>query len=123
MLCYSIRPVDRKGKIGYWLGTDSTWPKERSMEDLPDIYCDTMSMAQTAYGVAFTFSLSPSMPVPGQATPEPQAVVRMSLEHAKVFAMVVRKNLKQYELEHLGDPIRIPAEVLRQLNLSEESDW
>ena len=47
----------------------------------------------------------------------------MSLEHAKVMTMMLHKTLKQYELEHLGDSIKISAEVLRQLNLSEEDLW
>ena len=92
-------------------------------QDVLDTYCDQFGMAQSPYGVTFTFSLSPATPVPGKTQGEPQVIVRMSLEHAKVLAMVVRKNLKQYELEHIGDPIRVPKEVLRQLNLAEESDW
>ena len=128
MLCDSIRPIDRKRKIGYWFWTDSTsLMKEATMEGGPsDVYCDTVTMVHSPFSVAFTFSLSPSspspLPGPGQPVAEPQAIVRMSLEHAKVLAMMVRKNLKQYELEHLGDLIRVPAEVLRQSKL-EESDW
>jgi hypothetical protein len=91
----------------------------------PDVFCDVFSMAQSAYGVAFTFSLSPStpsLPGPGQANPQPQVIVRMSLESAKVLAMMLRKNLKQYELEHLGDPVKLPQPLLAELKLS-EGDW
>jgi hypothetical protein len=129
MLCKSIRPIDWRHKIEYWFWTGTTnLGKEATMEGgPPDIYCDTVSMVHSPFSVAFTFSLSPStpspLPGPGQPVAEPQAIVRMSLEHAKMLAMMVRKTLKQYELEHLGDPIKVPAEVLRQLNLSEESDW
>ncbi len=94
------------------------------MADVPDVYTDQVTMAQSPYGITFTFSLSPSTPspVPGQNQAEPQVVLRMSLEHAKVLAMLIRRNLKQYELEHLADPIRIPAAVLQQMRLSEQ-DW
>jgi len=91
--------------------------------EVPDIYCDQFSMAMSAYGIALTFSRTPSSPnlmQPGAS--DPQAIVRMSLEHMKVMAMVLRKNLKQYELETLGDPIRVPRAILGQLNLSED-EW
>ena len=42
----------------------------------------------------------------------------MSLEHAKIMSMLLRKQLKQYELETLGDPINIPRGILKQLNIS-----
>lgn len=92
-------------------------------ESVPDIYCDQFSVAQSAYGLTLTFSLTPSTPsaIPGQQPAAPQAVVRMSLEHAKVMVMLLRRQLKQYELEHLGDPIKVPAAVLQQLNLSDEN--
>jgi len=92
--------------------------------DVPDIYCDQMTLAQTPYGLTLTFALSPSTPpaIPTQAQPDPQVIVRMSLEHAKVMVMALRKHLKQYELEHLGDPIKIPATVLQQMQLSPD-DW
>ena len=91
------------------------------MGDVPDVYTDQVTMAQSPYGITFTFSVSSSTPsLQNQA--QPQVVLRMSLEHAKVLAMLIRRNLKQYELEHLADPIRIPAAVLQQMRLSEQ-DW
>ena len=106
---------------------NSTWPKEEKMSDdseVPDVYCDQITLAQTAYGLAITFSLSPSTPsaIPGQTQAKPKVVVRMSLEHAKVMTMAIRKTLKQYELEHLGDSIKVPTAIYGQLNLS-ETDW
>jgi hypothetical protein len=111
----------------YWFAVDSTSPKgvSRMSEkpEVPDVYTDQMTLAQTPYGLAITFSLSPSTPpaIPtGQS--EQQVVVRMSLEHAKVMAMILRKQLKQYELEHLGEKITIPGIVYQQMGLS-DSDW
>lgn len=93
-------------------------------EDVPDLYTDAFTLAQSPYGVALTFLKTPTlMPgIPGQLQNEPVAVVRMSLEHAKVMAMLLRKQLKQYELENLGDPINIPRAVLQQMNISLE-EW
>lgn len=89
----------------------------------PDLYIDQFSMSQTPYGVALMFALSPSLPSPtGQNVGDPQVTVRMSIEHAKIMAMMIRKNLKQYELEHLGDSIKVPQQVLLQLKLS-DTDW
>lgn len=94
------------------------------MADAPDYYSDQLTMTIGPFGVALTFGRSPNIApaVPGQAQPETQAVVRMSLEHLKVMAMIIRRNLKQYELEALGDPIRLPRDVLRQLRLTDD-DW
>jgi len=91
------------------------------MPDVPDIYCDQFTMAHNPYGVIVTFGLTSNMPN-AQSMPVPQVVVRMSLEHAKVMAMVIRKTLKQYELEHLGDPIKIPQALAQQLHFA-DGDW
>ena len=107
------------------MSVDSNSLQELSaMAETPDVYADQFGMIQSPYGITFTFSLTPSSPsaLPGGARPEPQAIVRMSLEHAKVMAMLIRRNLKQYELEHLGDPIRVPTRVLAELQL-DENDW
>lgn len=89
-----------------------------------DVYIDQFSMAHSPFGVALTFGLSPNLPSPVQAQNQAttQAVVRMSLEHAKVMAMAIRKTLKQYELENLGDPIKLPLDLLQKMQLS-EADW
>lgn len=90
----------------------------------PDVYADQFTMAQSAYGLAITFAKSSTTPtIPGQAARgEPQVIVRMSLEHAKMMVMLLRKNLRQYELEHLGDPIRLPRALMEQQSL-DEKDW
>ena len=94
------------------------------MADIPDVYCDQFNFTHSPWGVALTFGLSPNIApsIPGQTPSEPQAIVRMSLEHAKAMAMIIRRSLKQYELETLGDPIKIPPAVLQGMKLS-ETDW
>ena len=92
------------------------------MPDVPDLYADQFTMVHSPWGVTFNFGLSLSNPpaITGQQAPsQPQAVIRMSLEHAKVMAMIIRKQLKQYELEHLGDPINVPAAVLQAMKLDQ----
>jgi hypothetical protein len=45
----------------------------------------------------------------------------MSLEHAKVMTMLIRRQLKQYE-EQSGTTINVPMAVYRGLGISPE-DW
>lgn len=86
-----------------------------------DIYCDQFNVTLGPYGVTFLLQRSPALPQPGQSTNESLGVVRMSLEHAKVFAMLLRRQLKTYE-EEAGFPIRVMPQVMNSLGLSEE-DW
>jgi hypothetical protein len=45
----------------------------------------------------------------------------MSLEHMKVMAMLLKRQLKAYE-EQAASPINIPRQVYNGLGLSQE-DW
>ena len=91
-------------------------------ENAPDVYADQFLISSGVWGVAMSFLKTPPHPTPGQ-TPqsERQATVRMSLQHAKVIAMMLRKQLKTWERETNVD-IVIPNNVLNQLGLSQE-DW
>lgn len=90
---------------------------------VPDVYVDQMTLALSSWGITLSFARSPSSPNPVRPQAgDPQVVVRMSLEHAKAMVMAVRKTLKQYELESLGDPIKIPRAQLSAMNL-DETDW
>ena len=69
-----------------------------------DLYIDSVQTTVGAYGVAMTLGRNPPHPVP--STPpaaEPLVVIRTSLEHAKIMAMLLRKQLKAYE-EQRRDP-------------------
>ena len=46
----------------------------------------------------------------------------MSLEHAKVFAIMLRKHLKGYE-DQTGGLICVHPNVLQDLGISREEDW
>ncbi|MPZ98299.1 MAG: hypothetical protein GEU80_03005 [Dehalococcoidia bacterium] len=87
-----------------------------------DEYADSFQMSVNAYGVSLLFQRSPGVPSnPGQVIHEPLGVVRMSLEHAKVMSMIMRRQLKKFENES-GFKVAIRREVLNNLQLSEE-DW
>jgi hypothetical protein len=88
----------------------------------PDVYADQFIVSVNVWGVALSFIKGPPHPAPGQAPQgDPQATIRMSLEHAKVTAMILKRQLKQYERES-GTEIPIPHAVYNAMGLSDE-DW
>ena len=50
------------------------------------------------------------------------ANVRMSLEHAKVMSIVLRKQIKAFE-EQTGYEIQLPQALYQQLGISKQEDW
>ncbi len=87
-----------------------------------EFYVDQFRITGTAYGVAITFGLNPPHPAPGQAAhAQDLTPLRMSLEHAKVMSMVLRRYLKGWERES-GVTINLPSQLLTQLGLPLE-DW
>lgn len=102
--------------------------EEKTMADsgtneYPEFYFDGTQVTVTIFGVNMTFSLSNPHPK-DQADAmkiKVQAVTRTSLEHAKIFAMLLRKQLKDYEFRSKID-IRVPDEVYSQLGL-DSGDW
>lgn len=96
---------------------------DSNMNDYPDFYFDGTQVTVTLFGVNMTFSLSNPHPKDQSDAikVKTQAVTRTSLEHAKIFAMLLRKQLKQYEFATKID-IRVPNEVYQGLGL-DSSDW
>ena len=89
---------------------------------VPEYYVDSFRLTSGAYGVTMTFGISPPHPSPGQPTPAKDLVIlRMSLEHAKVMAMVLRRNLKNHERQ-TGAAINLPPQLYAQLGIAME-DW
>ena len=90
---------------------------------IPDIYVDNMQLTSGVYGVNITFGLTDPHPVSGTRSdqPEEKVRVRMSLQHAKNVAMMLRQNLKNYE-RGTGTSIQIPHNVFTGLGVAEE-DW
>ena len=77
-------------------------------EALQEFYVDQFRMNIAPFGGAMTFGLSDPHPSPGQIQPPQDIVrVRMSLEHMKIMAMLMKRQIKAYE-EQTGLPINIP---------------
>jgi len=90
--------------------------------EIPEFYVDQLRINFGAYGAAATFGLTAPHPSPGQVQPPRDLVrLRMSLEHAKVMAMLLRRQLKAFE-ERTETPVNIPRAVYNALGLSPE-DW
>ncbi|MGD0654666.1 MAG: hypothetical protein ABSA16_10005 [Thermoguttaceae bacterium] len=89
--------------------------------ELVDVYCDSAQILLGPFDLLLYLSQRPS--IPGSTMP-PKMVgcVRMSLEHAKVLTIMLRKVLKQHE-EIQGSPINIIPQVYQQLGLSPQEDW
>jgi len=91
------------------------------MPDVPEFYVDQFRMNLTPYDVAITLGLASPNPTTGQAQVQDTVLIRMSLEHLKVMAIMLKRNLKVYE-DQMQAPINIPRVVMNQLGLSQE-DW
>jgi hypothetical protein len=90
-------------------------------DDVPDLYVDSFRVTVGTYGVNLTFALGPPHTDPGeQAIATPRVVLRMSLEHAKAVAMLLRKQLRTYERDN-GE-INLPPQVYTGLGYARE-DW
>ena len=92
------------------------------MPDVPDVYTDGVSLNIGPFGCTLNFAMSPpvAQAAPG-ALAQPVGTVRMSLEHLKVMAFLIRRQLRDYERQS-GVEVAIPADVLNQLRIGRE-DW
>jgi len=93
------------------------------MSEPVDVYTDQFQLNTAMYGCTLNFMRSsPIPPVPGTAPQvERLATVRMSLEHLKVMAFVLWRQIRQHEGQ-TGAPIPIPPQVLNGLQVGLE-DW
>lgn len=91
-------------------------------DTVPEYYSDVFDFALSPYGVSVSFGVT-SRRAPAGRPPQPQdlAVVRMSLEQAKILSMLLRKNLSTYEREN-GLEIALPHAVYNTLGVARE-DW
>ncbi len=93
------------------------------MPDPVDVYSDQLGINVGPFGCTINFSVSSPMPPPG-GTPMPGqivATVRMSLEHTKLMAFMLHRQLLQYERQQ-GVNVPVPQDVLNQLRVGRE-DW
>ena len=92
------------------------------MSDDPDpLYSDAVQVGCAPFSVALTFTVSAS-PIKGNVPPKVVADIRMSPEHAKVLAILLRRQIKDFE-QQLGRPIPVHPQVMQQLGLSPQEDW
>lgn len=91
-------------------------------QSIPEFYVDAFTVTVTPFGSAMTFGLNPPHPAPGQSTSAQDVVrLRMSLEHAKIMVMLLKRQLKNFE-DQAGAAITIPRQVYNGAGLSQE-DW
>lgn len=95
---------------------------DEKVVEIPDIYCNGVEMGISPYDL--TIELQLNSPPKGSEAQAPDVVgrVRMSLEHAKVFAIILKKHLKGYE-DQTGGFIRVHPDLLKGLGVSKEEDW
>lgn len=90
------------------------------MSEVPEFYSDAVEINLTMpWTVALTFAVRST---DAERKPTSVARIRMSPEHAKVMAMLLRRQLKKYE-EGSGTPINLPADVYAKLGLVSFEDW
>ena len=90
--------------------------------NIPEVYTDSLRFTVQPSGVSFTFGISVPHPSPQKVVPgKDTLVLRMSLEQAKVLAMMLRRNLKDYELQNKLE-IALPSQLYTQLGIAQE-DW
>ena len=89
--------------------------------DEPIVYSDGIQVGISPFTVTLGFTVAPPVQAGTQAA-IPVATIRMSPEHAKVMAIILRKQLKQFE-QQLGQEIALPHQVFQQLGVSPKEDW
>lgn len=94
------------------------------LPDIPDFYADRVRLTVTVFGVNISFGLGNPHPEQGNLEGVLDVLenvrVRMSLEHAKVLAMILKKQIKVYESKN-DTQVAIPRSVLEALNLTDET--
>ena len=91
--------------------TDKTDKEKRP--DIPDIYVNSVNFAVSPYDFILQFGLK------SEENIEPKHLlnIRMSPQHAKVFAFVFLKTVRTYE-QKIGE-IKLPKDLMVKLNLDE----
>ncbi len=86
----------------------------------PPVYADGVQIGLSPFTAQLTFTMAVSGI--GTQLPANVANVRMSLEHAKVLSMLLKRQLKAFE-DQMQSPIHIHPQVFQQLGLSMNEDW
>lgn len=89
--------------------------------EAPDLYTDGVQIGLSPFGVTLAFAMQPAGQT-GTMAPIKVCNLRMSLEHAKVLAIMLKKQLKNFE-ENMGEDIPLHPTVTQQLGFSKMEDW
>lgn len=90
-------------------------------DEAPDLYTDGVQIGVSPFGVTLAFAMQPAGQT-GTMAPMKVCNLRMSLEHAKVLVMMLKKQLKNFEVQ-MGEDIPLPQQLYTQLGLSKMEDW
>lgn len=92
------------------------------MPEVIDVYSDQFSIGLGPYGANLMFALTPAhQDVTSPKPPEQLATIRMSIEHLKVMAILITRQVKKMESD-LGVTYKIPSQILNSLGFAPE-DW
>jgi hypothetical protein len=90
--------------------------------EVPELYTDAVQIGISAFGATLAFGMQPAGQT-GSLAPIKVCNMRMSLEHAKVLSILLKKQIKNYETNALGEEIPLPSQLYQQLGLSKQEDW
>lgn len=88
-----------------------------------DTYSDQFGMSINALGAALVFGttgvheLSDAASADVALPPQTNAIVRLSLEHTKLIALIMQRQLRLFETDS-GVSIQVSTEVLGKLNIT-----
>ncbi|MBI2873134.1 MAG: hypothetical protein HYY00_08120 [Chloroflexi bacterium] len=88
-----------------------------------DAYVDQFTLSVGPYGVALNFARSSPKPTAAGSVPQAEDVgaVRMSLEHFKLMAFLMARQVREIEGQ-LGIEIPVPVQIMNALRIAPE-DW
>lgn len=92
-----------------------------SDQQVPELYCDGAQVGLSPFTAILMLTMQPAGQT-GQMPLIKVANVRMSLEHAKVLAIVLKKQIKSFE-SSTGVEVQLPMQVYQQLGISKQEDW
>jgi hypothetical protein len=108
----------------FYYSNETSLEKWRNkMVEVFDEFIDQFTIGAGPYGVAMNFKKSSPKPVaPGSVPPtEEIGTIRMSLEHLKIMAFVLKRQVNDIESQ-LGIEIPLPMMVMHALQIAPE-DW
>lgn len=89
---------------------------------IPDVYADMVQIMYSNYGVVLGLRTIPLLPPEDDEDIEPElkAIIRLNHQQAKIFAILLKRALKESERQYGNIPV--PPDFLESANV-EESEW